>query len=42
MIGADVVEVAPQYDATTNTVQAAGQVLFELACLARLALERRK
>lgn len=41
VIGADVVEVAPQYDATTNTVQAAGQVLFELACLARLALGRR-
>ena len=40
VIGADVVEVAPQYDATTNTAHAAGQVLFELACLARLAVDR--
>ncbi len=41
VVGGDVVEVAPQYDATTNTAQAAGQVLFELACLTRLALGRR-
>jgi len=27
--GADVVEVAPQYDPTTNTVQLAAQILFE-------------
>jgi agmatinase len=26
--------VAPQYDATTNTAHVAGQVLFELLCLA--------
>lgn len=39
IIGGDVVEVAPQYDATTNTAQAAAQVLFELLCL--VALTRR-
>jgi guanidinopropionase len=38
VIGADVVEVAPQYDATTNTAQAAAQMLFEL--LAVMALSR--
>ncbi|WP_207459497.1 agmatinase [Azospirillum sp. SYSU D00513] len=42
VIGADVVEVAPQYDATTNTAQAAAQVLFELLCLSTHALEKRK
>ena len=41
VIGGDVVEVAPQYDATTNTAQVAAQALFQLACLARLALNRR-
>jgi guanidinopropionase len=34
MIGGDVVEVAPQYDATSNTAQAGAQMLFELLCLA--------
>jgi guanidinopropionase len=29
VIGADVVELAPQYDPTTNTAQLAGQLLFE-------------
>jgi agmatinase len=29
IVGADVVEVAPQYDPTTNTVQPAAQLLFE-------------
>jgi agmatinase len=38
VIGGDVVEVAPQYDATTNTAQAAAQLLFEL--LAVVALTR--
>lgn len=33
IVGGDVVEVAPQYDATTNTAQIAAQVLFELLCL---------
>ena len=40
IIGGDVVEVAPQYDATTNTAQAAAQMLFEI--LAVVALARRK
>jgi agmatinase len=33
IVGADVVEVAPQYDATTNTAQVAAQVLFLELCL---------
>ena len=33
VVGGDVVEVAPQYDATTNTAQIAAQALFELLCL---------
>jgi agmatinase len=33
IVGSDVVEVAPQYDATTNTAQAAAQVMFTLLCL---------
>ncbi|WP_088344158.1 MULTISPECIES: agmatinase [Rhodomicrobium] len=33
IVGGDVVEVAPQYDATTNTAQAGGQMLFEILSL---------
>lgn len=33
IVGGDVVEVAPAYDATTNTAQNAAQVLFELLSL---------
>lgn len=33
LVGGDVVEVAPQYDATTNTAHAGAQVLFELLSL---------
>jgi guanidinopropionase len=33
IVSGDVVEVAPQYDATTNTAQAAAQVLFTILCL---------
>ncbi|ACI58108.1 agmatinase (plasmid) [Rhizobium leguminosarum bv. trifolii WSM2304] len=33
VVGADVVEVAPQYDATTNTAQIAAQMLFTILCL---------
>lgn len=33
LVGGDVVEVAPQYDATTNTAHAAAQVLFEILSL---------
>lgn len=40
IVGGDVVEVAPQYDATTNTAQIGAQVLFELLCL--VALRRRQ
>jgi guanidinopropionase len=37
IVGGDVVEVAPQYDATTNTVQIGAQCLFELLCLVAIA-----
>jgi agmatinase len=40
VIGADVVEVAPQYDATSNTAQAAAQMLFELLAVVALARSR--
>jgi agmatinase len=30
VIGGDVVEIAPQYDATTNTVHVGAQMLFEI------------
>lgn len=33
IVGGDVVEVAPQYDATTATAQIGAQMLFELLCL---------
>ena len=33
VVGGDVVEVAPQYDATTNTAQAGAQALFEILSL---------
>jgi agmatinase len=33
VVGGDVVEVAPQYDATTNTAQVAAQLLFDILCL---------
>jgi len=33
IIGGDVVEVAPQYDPTTNTAHVAAQLLFELFAL---------
>lgn len=36
IIGGDVVEVAPQYDATTNTAHAGAQVLFEILSLIAL------
>jgi agmatinase len=40
IIGGDVVEVAPQYDATSNTAQAGAQILFEIVSL--IALRFRK
>jgi agmatinase len=33
IVGGDVVEVAPQYDTTTNTAHAGAQVLFEILSL---------
>ncbi|TIV91640.1 MAG: agmatinase, partial [Mesorhizobium sp.] len=33
IVGGDVVEVAPQYDATTNTAHVGAQVLFEILSL---------
>ena len=36
IVGGDVVEIAPQYDPTTNTAQLAAQMLFELLCLVAL------
>lgn len=39
VVGGDVVEVAPAYDATANTAQAAAQMLFEI--LAVVAIARR-
>lgn len=33
IVGGDVVEVAPQYDANTTTAQNAAQMLFEILCL---------
>jgi agmatinase len=33
LVGGDVVEVAPQYDATSNTAQAGAQMLFEILSL---------
>lgn len=41
VIGGDVVEVAPQYDATSNTAHAAAQVLFTILSLADIAHEAR-
>jgi guanidinopropionase len=36
IIGGDVMEVAPQYDSTTNTAQVAAQMLFTELCLVAL------
>lgn len=33
IIGGDVVEIAPQYDATTNTAHVGTQILFEILAL---------
>jgi agmatinase len=42
VVGGDVVEVAPQYDATSNTAQCGAQVLFTMTGLAVAALQRRR
>ena len=33
LVGGDVVEIAPQYDPTTNTARAGAQMMFEILCL---------
>ncbi|MEZ5853567.1 MAG: arginase family protein [Hyphomicrobiaceae bacterium] len=42
IIGGDVVEVAPQYDASTATAQIGAQMLFELVCLVALRAGKRE
>jgi len=42
IVGGDVMEVAPQYDATTNTAQIAAQVLFTELCLVALDVQTRR
>lgn len=37
IVGGDVVEVAPQYDATTNTAHAGAQMLFEIFAVVAMA-----
>jgi agmatinase len=37
VIGGDVVEIAPQYDATSNTAQVGAQMLFEILCLVAIS-----
>ncbi len=41
VVAGDVVEVAPQYDATTNTAQVGAQCLFELLCLVAINRKQR-
>jgi agmatinase len=41
IVGGDVVEVAPQYDPTSNTAQAAAQMLFEILALVVMARKSR-
>jgi len=41
LIGGDVVEIAPDYDATTNTAHAGAQILFEILSLISLSQEQR-
>jgi guanidinopropionase len=42
IVGGDVVEVAPQYDATSNTAQVGAQMLFEILALVALARSRHR
>lgn len=42
VVGGDVVEVAPQYDATSNTAQAGAQMMFTILSLIDIALERKR
>jgi agmatinase len=40
IVGGDVVEVAPMYDATTNTAHAGAQMLFEILAVTAMAVAR--
>jgi agmatinase len=42
LVGGDVVEVAPQYDPTTNSARAGAQMMFEILCLLAEATAGRK
>lgn len=42
IVGGDVVEVAPQYDATTNTAHAGAQMLFEIFSVVAIARAARR
>jgi len=42
VVGGDVVEVAPQYDPSTNTAHAGAQMLFQILCLAAHAVQVRR
>jgi len=42
LVGGDVVEVAPQYDPTTNTARVGAQMMFEILCLLAEATAGRK
>ena len=39
IIGGDVVEIAPQYDPTSNTAHVGAQMLFEILCLMTCATQ---
>ena len=41
LVGGDVVEVAPQYDTTTNTAQAGATMLFEIFTVLALSMSQR-
>jgi agmatinase len=41
LVGGDVVEVAPEYDPTTNTAQVAAAMLFEMLCVTVQSLRKR-
>jgi agmatinase len=42
VVGGDVVEIAPQYDATTNTAQIGAQCLFEMLSLVAIRRQRQR
>lgn len=42
IVGGDVVEVAPEYDSTTNTAQTGKQMMFEILCLTADSIAERR